>query len=46
MLGDLTDILSTAAGRNELAPGAVRAAALVGGASALLSVALALAVER
>jgi hypothetical protein len=46
VLGDLTDIAATFAGREELPPGAARATLLVGGASALLSVALALAVER
>jgi hypothetical protein len=44
-IGDLTDILATFAGRDELPDGAVLATTVVAGASALLSVALAAAVE-
>jgi hypothetical protein len=44
--GDLTDIAATVAGRDALPDGAARAAAVVAGTSALLSVAVAAAVDR
>lgn len=42
--GDLTDVAATLAGRRELPAGSPRATVLVGGASALAALALALAV--
>jgi hypothetical protein len=44
--GDLTDIAATVAGRDALPDGAARATAGVAGTSALLSVAVAAAVDR
>jgi hypothetical protein len=41
IVGDLTDIAATVAGRGELPEGAARATAVVAGASALISAALA-----
>ena len=44
--GDLTDIASTVAERNALPPGSARATAVVAGASALATAAVAAALER
>jgi hypothetical protein len=44
--GDLTDIAATAAGRNDLPAGAAPKTAAVAGLSALVSAAVALAVDR
>jgi hypothetical protein len=44
--GDLTDIAATAAGRDQLPDGSARATLVVAGTSALISAALAAAVDR
>jgi hypothetical protein len=44
--GDLTDVAATTAGRDQLPDGAALATLLVGGCSALITAALALAAER
>jgi hypothetical protein len=44
--GDLTDVAATVVGRDQLPPGSAQATVVVGGGSALISGALAIAVER
>ncbi len=44
--GDLTDVIATAVGREELPAGAALATLMVGGGSALISAGLAAAVDR
>ena len=44
--GDMTDVIATAAGRRRLPHGAAPATLAVGGGSALISAALAIALER
>jgi len=44
--GDMTDVIATAAGRRRLPHGAAHATLAVGGGSALISAALAIALER
>jgi len=44
--GDVTDLAATVVGRGELPAGAARATALVGGGSALISIALAMATKH
>jgi hypothetical protein len=46
VVGDLTDVIATAAGRRRLPPGSPLATLAVGGGSALVSVLLAAAVKR
>ncbi len=45
IVGDLSDLAATVAGRNELPKGSATATLVVGGSSALISAAVALAVE-
>jgi hypothetical protein len=44
--GDLTDVIATGIGRRRLPPGSTPATAAVGGGAALMSIALAAAVDR
>jgi hypothetical protein len=46
VVGDLTDVIATTAGRRRLPPGSPLATLAVGGGSALLSALLAVAVDR
>jgi hypothetical protein len=45
IVGDLSDLAATVAGRDELPKGSAIATLVVGGSSALLSIAVAVAVE-